>query len=111
MSTEVGEPVEIRAFRGTRQASVYRDLVVPRSTFVRILEAAERQGLPLLTSLVQQGPHELGKDQTHDLAAEMTVLRSSGELIDVDDDLTSLAELARWCAHAREGAWLTIEGA
>ena len=90
---------------------MYRDLVVPGSSFGRILEAAEGQRLPLLASLDRHGPRELDKGQAQDLAAELTVLRSSGELIDVDDDLTSLAELARWCVHAREEAWLTIEGA
>lgn len=111
VSNEAVEQVEVRAFRGPRQASVYQELVVTGSTFVRILVAAEQHRLPVLGSLDQYGPHELGKAHARDLAAEVTVLRSSGELTDVDDALTSLAELARWCAHAREGAWLRIQRA
>lgn len=111
VSNETVEQVEVRAFRGPRQASVYQELVVAGSTFVRILVAAEQHRLPVLGSLDQHGPHELSKAQARDLAAEVTVLRSSGELTDVDDALTSLAELARWCAHAREGAWLRIQRA
>lgn len=110
MSSETGEQVEIRAFRGTRQASVYQELVLPASTFVRVLGAAVGHRLPVLASLDRHGPQELGKDGARDLAAEVTVLRSSGELADIDDELTSLAGVARWCAHAREGAWLRIEG-
>ncbi|HEY6836816.1 MAG TPA: hypothetical protein VI142_10265 [Gaiellaceae bacterium] len=110
MSTAVDEPVEIRAFRGTRQASVYQELVLRESSFVRIVLAAGRQRLRTLGSLDQHGTHELDKAQAQGVAEEVTQLRSSGELIDVDDDLTALAELSRWCAHAREDAWLKIQG-
>jgi hypothetical protein len=110
MSRGVGRPVEIRAFRGTRQASVYRDFVLPGPAFVHILEAAERQGLPLLMSLGRPGSQELDQAQARALAEEVTELRTSGELPDLDDDLTSLAEAARWCAHARrEDGWLRVE--
>jgi hypothetical protein len=110
MSGGVGRPVEVRGFRGTRQASVYRDLVLPGPAFVHMLEAAERHGLPLLVSLARPGPQELDKAQARGLAEELTRLRTSGELPDLDEDLTSLAELARWCAHARrEDGWLRLE--
>jgi hypothetical protein len=75
-----------------------------------MLEAAERQGLPVLASLDQIGPQDLDRARARGLAQELTQLRTSGELPDLDDDLTSLAELARWCAHARrEDGWLKIE--
>lgn len=89
---------------------MYRDLVLPESTFIRILEAAEQQRLPLLASLDQYGSQELDKVKALSLAEEVTLLRSSGGLPDLDDDLTSLAEVARWCARSREDAWLKIEG-
>lgn len=108
MSRGVGGSIEVRAFRGTRQASVYRDVVVPERPFVRILVVAEQAGLSLLASLDPPGPHELDKDRARALAEEVTELRSSGELPDLDQDLVSLAEIARWCAHAREDAWLRI---
>ena len=105
-----GETVEIRAFRGTRRASVYRDHVLREESFARILAAADEQGLALLSSLDQHGPHELDKAASMRLAEQLTQLRSSGALVDLDDDLVSLAEVARWCARAGEDAWLRIEG-
>ena len=104
-----GEPVEIRAFRGTRRTSVYRDHVLGERAFRRILAAGERNGLALLSTLDPHGPHELDKQRARALAEEATSLRISGELPDLDDDLTMVAEVARWCARASEGSWLRIE--
>jgi hypothetical protein len=105
-----GEPVEIRAFRGSRRASVYREHVVSERAFTRILEAGEQNELALLASLDQYGPHELDKRQARQLAGETTSIRASGELPDLDDDLTAIAEVARWCSHASGNSWLKIEG-
>ena len=104
------EAVQIRAFRGTRKASVYRELVLPESSFLRILLAGRRQGLALLASFDRAGPHELGKADARRLADEATRIRSSAELPELDGELTALAEVARWCARARDEAWLRIEG-
>jgi hypothetical protein len=103
-----GEPVEIRAFRGTRRSSVYREYVLSEGAFARILDAGERMGLPLLASLHQYGPHELDKRKARQLAGEATSIRASAELPDLDDDLTSIAEVARWCARATDDSWLKI---
>ncbi len=43
------------------------------------------------------------------MADEAGSLRASGELIELDGDLTSIAELARWCARASEASWMKIE--
>lgn len=107
---DAGELVELRAFRGTRRSSVYRDHVLPERRFARIVEAGEELGLTVLASLAQYGPHELDQAAAQRLADEATVLRSSGRLLELDSDLTSIAEVARWCAHARGHAWLRIEG-
>jgi hypothetical protein len=104
------EPVEIRAFRGTRRRSVYREHVLCERAFRRILAAGEQNGLPLLATLDLYGRHELDKRRARALAEETTSLRISGELPDLDDDLTMVAEVARWCARASEGSWLRIEG-
>ena len=53
-------------------------------------------------------PHELDKEGAGRLAIELSDLRRSGVILDLDDDLTALAELARFCARARGGAWLTV---
>ena len=107
-----GESVEIRAFRGTRR---YVRLPRPRRSasgrFERILAAGERNGLALLATLDRRGPHELDKRRARARwRPEATSLRISGELPDLDDDLTEIAEVARWCARASEGSWLRIEG-
>jgi hypothetical protein len=104
------ETVEIRAFRGTRKASVYRDYVLRKKTFALILAAADEEGLALLSSLDAFGPHELDKAASMELAEQLTQLRSSGAVVDIDDDLVAVAEVARWCARAGEDAWLRIEG-
>ena len=44
------------------------------------------------------------------LADEATSIRASGELPDLDEDLTAIAEVARWCAHASADSWMKIEG-
>jgi hypothetical protein len=89
---------------------VYRAHVLPQGEFRRIVETADRRGLALLPTLHPRGRQELGKREARALATEATALRVSGELADLDDDLTEIAEIARWCARAGENAWLRIEG-
>jgi hypothetical protein len=96
------------AFRGTRRTSVYRDHVVSESAFGRILSAGSKRDLSLLSSLDRSGRHELDKAMANQLAHEATDLRMSGELPELDDDLTVITELARWCAHASGDSRLTI---
>ncbi len=105
-----GEWVEIRAFRGTRRASVYREHVLFEKAFARILGVGEREGLPLLSSLHPYGPRELDKSEAQQLADEATKIRAGAELPDLDPDLVAIAEVARWCAHASGESWMKIEG-
>ena len=104
-----GEWVEIRAFRGPRRASVYREHVLLEKGLARILGAGERAGLPLLSSLDAYGPSELDKSEAQQLADEITTIRAGAELPDLDPDLVAIAEVARWCAHASGESWLKIE--
>lgn len=98
--------VQARAFRGTRKKSVYRDHLLEADDLVRIVDAGARGRLELVASL--SVPCEVEKDDTGRLAAELSELRVGAELLDLDDNLTALAELARFCARARGGAWLTL---
>jgi hypothetical protein len=75
--------------------------VLTEAAFVRILEVAAGEGLTLLPLLDQYGPHELGKADARQLADEATGIRASGALPDLDDDLTTIAEVASWCARHR----------
>lgn len=102
--------VEIRAFRGTRRASVYREHALSENDFARILAAGTARGLSLLASLHHDGPHELDKERAQRLADEITDVRMSGELPELDRDLTAIAEVARWCSRASDQSWLKIAG-
>jgi hypothetical protein len=106
----VTERIEARAFRGTRKASVYRGHVLEADDLNRIAEAGRRAGFDLVASLAT-APIEVGKENARRLAGELSELRVGAELLDLDDDLTALAELARFCARARERAWLTLVAA
>ena len=110
MPPEQDETVELRAFRGSRRASVYRSHAVSGAAFARILESGASYELALLASLGRTGPHELDKESARQLAAEANEIRKSGELLDLDGDLVAIAELARWCARAPTRSWMTIEG-
>jgi hypothetical protein len=89
----------VKAFRGSRRSSIYREFVLEDEAFARIVEAA---GL---------GPLEvpLDKDGARRLAEELTELRASAVLPELDDHLTAIVELARWCSRATGDAWLRIE--
>ena len=82
---------------------------VSDENFARIHTAASARGLALLASLDPNDEHELDKESAYRLAEEMTDVRRSGDVPDLDDDLTAIAEVARWCARATEGSWLKIE--
>lgn len=86
--------VAIRAFRGTRRSSVYREHLLDEGSFARI--AAD-------------WPREFDQQGARRLAEELTALRASAVLLDLDDHLTAIAELARWCARAGRDGWLRIE--
>ncbi len=105
-----GELVEIRAFRGSRRASVYRGHALGEGAFRRIVDAGARHGLRRLASLDRHGPHELDKATARQLAEEASRLRAGAELPDLDADLVAIAEVARWCARADKASWLRIEG-
>jgi hypothetical protein len=89
----------VRAFRGTKRSSLYREFVLPDEALDRILEAAGRSGLT----------GELDKDEARRLAEELTAVRASAALPELDAELTAIAELAHWCGRAVDTAWLRIE--
>ena len=101
--------VAIRAFRGAKRSSVYREHVVSGEVFVRILAAGKQRELTGLASLDSIGAYELDRREARQLADELGLLRKRSELPDLDGDLTASALGARWCARASGKAWLTIE--
>ena len=111
MSRPGAATLEVRAFRGTRRSSRYRAHVLRADDLDRIREAAAPEGLQLLASLPTAEPHELGKEEARSLAEEITTLRAAASLLELDAELTALAELARWCGRASHGAWLRIQPA
>ena len=105
-----GQGVGIRAFRGTRKSSVYREHLVSEGAFARILGVGAKRGLSLLSALDRSGPHQLDKQEARDLVAETEIIRSGGELRELDDELVAIAEVARWCSRAPGESWMKIEG-
>jgi hypothetical protein len=103
----VSDRIVARAFRGTRKKSVYRDHVVAVGDLARIAEAGRESGLAVTASLASV-PCELDKERAETLAGELSELRLGAELLLLDDDLTALAELARFCSRAHGGAWMTL---
>jgi hypothetical protein len=103
-----GETVEIRAFRGGRRTSVYHEHALSGEVFRRIVDTAGAAGLPVLAELEGAGPHELDKRHARLLAAEVGRLRIGGELLELDADLTAIAEVASWCARAPGASRLTV---
>ena len=106
LAEDEGEGVEIRAFRGTRRSSVYRECIVSENVFRRLLVAGERLELPLLSSLDPYGPHELDKGHAKKLAEKMAVIQEAVN----EPQFAAIIEVALWCAHARANSWLRIVG-
>ncbi len=100
------EGVEIRAFRGTRRSSVYRECVVPETVFRRLLAAGESRGLPSLSALDPYGPHVLDKEHARKLADEVAVIHEAVN----EPRFAAISDVALWCARARANSWLRIEG-
>ena len=98
----------MRAHRGTRRTSVYRDRVVPAQRFARIVATAAELRLDCLASLASPGRHRLDKRQARRLAVEAELVRRSAAVLELDDDLAAIADVARWCARASGPAWLTV---
>jgi len=97
--------IELRAFRGTRRSSVYRAHTLRPADASRVRDAARAAGLPLLASRYAAAQHP---GEARRLAAELTRLRSSATLLELDGELTALAAVANWCARASGPAWLRV---
>jgi hypothetical protein len=96
----------IRAFRGTRRSSIYRECVVPEQVFSRLLAAGESNGLSSLAALDANGTHKLDKNHARKLAREVAAI----EGLIGGPHLAGIVETALWCAHATATSWLTIAG-
>jgi hypothetical protein len=107
---EGDEPVDVRAYRGTRTASVYREHVVPERLFERILLLASAYDLHVLPALDQYGPHELNQQQAATVAEELAFLQPVVNDAALAPHLIALRELSLWCARSGESSWIHIEG-
>jgi hypothetical protein len=100
-----GEGVEIRAFRGSRRSAVYREVVLSAGAFERVVAEGRAHELAQLASL--QGARRLDRDQARALVAEIESLGGAHHSPELGPLLERLADVARWCARARGGSWLT----
>jgi hypothetical protein len=110
MQDQQGHRITVRAFRGRRRTSVYRECSLSDERFERIRAAADELGLLTLVTLPRHGEKRLDKARAHRLATELGLLRADGRLLDLDDDLVVLASVVAWCGHAPSNAWLTVIG-
>jgi hypothetical protein len=98
------EGIIIRAFRGTRRSSVYRECVVSHGVFSSLLAAGRSDGLPSLASLDADGQHKLDKNHARKFAREVAAIDG----VSNEPQLAAIVEVALWCAHATSTSWLTI---
>ena len=100
--------VEFRAFRGTRRSSVYRAHSLSDGALARIVAVAATGNLAELAALGRPGSHELDRRGARRLAEEVNAIRARATLLDLDGELTAIAEVASWCARSRERSWLRV---
>jgi hypothetical protein len=104
----MSEGIELRAFRGTRRSSTYRAHAIPEAAARRLAGVAAAGGFAGLAAVARGEEGAIDKRSARRLADEATGLRSSALALELDDDLTALAEVANWCARARGRAWLQV---
>ncbi|HEY4346915.1 MAG TPA: hypothetical protein VGM80_04945 [Gaiellaceae bacterium] len=100
--------VEIRAFRGSRRSSVYREHVVSGRAFARVVAAGRERGLPILSAVAEQIPRELDPREARQLAREAEALEDDLRTAALAHHLAAISEVARWCARAPGRSWMTI---
>jgi hypothetical protein len=104
------EPVELRAYRGKRRASTYREHVVPEELFVRTLLLASAYELHQLPTLDQYGPFELNKEQARRVDDEVAFLSTVVNDVLLAPHLEAISAVAAHCWRHSGDAWLHIEG-
>jgi hypothetical protein len=100
--------IELRAFRGSRRSSTYRAHEVGAEAAAQIGAVATSAGLTELAGAVSAADRELDKRSARVLADEATRLRMTARVLELDDDLTAIAEVANWCGRAAGRAWLQV---
>ena len=100
--------IELRAFRGTRRSATYRSHALAPDAARRVASAATAGGFTTLAAVARGDEGELDKREARRLADEVTNLRTAALALELDDQLTAVAEVANWCARARGRAWLQV---
>jgi Immunity protein 31 len=105
--SEDGEPIEVRAHRGSKRASVHRELVLSERQFDDLVEIAREHGADAVAGL---DPYQDGLDKAwaEAIAAELRALRPARpELQALIDQLTAVID---FCVEADGDAWISIHG-
>jgi hypothetical protein len=103
------EPVEIRAHRGSRRASIYDEHVMPEDLFARMVSLASADKLHQLSSLDPYGPTELTPSRPGGLQKRL-LHRPSRERPAAEPHLTAIRRVADSCLTHSGDSWLLIEG-
>lgn len=104
------EPVEIRAYRGPQQTSVYKEHVIPEDLFSRLLHLASAYKLHQFQTLDPYGPFELNDQQARRLAEEVAFI---GRIVNDDllrPHLVAIKDVADYCWQHSGESRLVIEG-
>jgi hypothetical protein len=104
-----GDVLRVRAFRGTRRSSLFREQLLAAAAVDSLQQAAARRGLTTIGTLGRDRSERRSKQQAAQLADELGILLRQLDLPELDAQLTQLLALTRWCARARGGAWLTLD--
>ena len=107
---EDGEVVEVRAYRGSRRASVHRQHAVNEDLFARALFLARAYQLHQFSSLDGYDETELNKLQARRLAEELGFLRTVVNDSLLEPHLAAMLGVADSCWRTTEDAWLVIDG-
>jgi hypothetical protein len=107
---DANEPVEVRAYRGPRRASVFREHLVPEDLFSRALMLARAYELHQLSALDPYGPFELNKEQARRISEEAAWLAALVNDPLLEPHLHGVRKAADFCWQYSGEAGLIIEG-
>jgi hypothetical protein len=105
-----GEPVEFRAYRGSRRASTFHEHVMPEGLFARLVFLASAYKLHQLTSLDPYGSTELNAQQARRVAEETAFIAATVADPLLGPHLAGVRSVADYCWQYAGESWLIIEG-
>lgn len=104
------ELVEIRAYRGSRRASIYDEHAMPEDLFARLTLIASAYKLHQLSALDPYGPTELNREQARRVSEEAAFVAQTLNDPLLAPHLEAVQRVADYCWKHSGESWLVIEG-